>query len=66
MLDSKTIPFLDLLSSPTERKTTMPVGTQDANSNPWYPYNTSFPSRKDLLRLPDAPEDAAWVWGKVS
>lgn len=31
---------------------------------PWNPDSTHFPSRKDLPRLPGAPEDAAWVWGK--
>lgn len=30
---------------------------------PWDPDSTSFPTRKDLPRLPGAPEDAAWVWG---
>jgi hypothetical protein len=43
----------------------MPVGMQDANSIPWDPKKTLFPSRKNLPLLRDAPEDAAWVWGKV-
>ena len=43
----------------------MPVGIQDANLIPWDPNNTSFPLRKNLPRLHDTPEDAAWVWGKV-
>ena len=38
--------------------------TQDPNSIPWNPDNTSFPSRKDLPRIPGAPEGCAWVWGK--
>ena len=34
-----------------------------ADTIPWDPDSTSFPTRKDLPRLPGAPEDAAWVWG---
>jgi len=35
-----------------------------ATTIPFDPDSTSFPLRKDLPRLPGAPEDAAWVWGK--
>ncbi|KAL2701653.1 hypothetical protein AAEP93_005951 [Penicillium crustosum] len=38
--------------------------TQVATQLPWDPNNTKFPSRKDLPKLPGAPEGAAWVWGK--
>jgi hypothetical protein len=31
---------------------------------PWDPHSTYFPLRKDLPRIPGAPEDAAWVWGE--
>lgn len=40
--------------------------TQDANSLPWDPDNTSFPLRKDLSHQPGQPDGACWVWGKVS
>lgn len=31
---------------------------------PFDPDSTVFPSRKDVPRRDDAPEGAAWVWGK--
>ena len=31
---------------------------------PFDPDSTVFPSRKDVPRRDDAPENAAWVWGK--
>ena len=31
---------------------------------PFDPNSTAFPSRKDVPRRDDAPENAAWVWGK--
>ncbi|CAG7916499.1 unnamed protein product [Penicillium olsonii] len=37
---------------------------QIADQLPWNPNNASFPTRKNLPKLPGAPEDAAWVWGK--
>lgn len=37
---------------------------QDPNQLPWNPDSTRFPSRKELPKLPGAPEDAAWVWGE--
>lgn len=40
------------------------MGAQDPKSLPWNPDSTSFPSRKDLPELPNAPKDAAWVWGE--
>ena len=42
----------------------MSSSTQVANKLPWDPNCTKFPSRKDLPKLPDAPDGAAWVWGK--
>ena len=38
--------------------------TQKANEIPYDPNAKSFPSRKDVPRREDAPEGAAWVWGK--
>ena len=38
--------------------------TQVANEVPYNPDAKSFPSRKDVPRREDAPEGAAWVWGK--
>lgn len=37
---------------------------QEPNSIPWDPTNTSFPLLKDLPKLKNAPDDAAWVWGE--
>ncbi|RAK85918.1 hypothetical protein BO79DRAFT_271598 [Aspergillus costaricaensis CBS 115574] len=31
---------------------------------PWDPNCTQFPSRKELPKIPGAPDEAAWVWGK--
>lgn len=42
----------------------MAPSIQDPANLPWNPSNTQFPSRKDLPKLADAPEGAAWVWGK--
>lgn len=35
-----------------------------ATTIPWDPNSTKFPTRKELPKIPGAPEDAAWVWGK--
>ncbi|KAK1140775.1 hypothetical protein N8T08_009881 [Aspergillus melleus] len=40
------------------------MSVQAPDSLPWDPNCTRFPSRKELPKLPGAPEDAAWVWGK--
>ncbi|PLB43616.1 hypothetical protein P170DRAFT_369337 [Aspergillus steynii IBT 23096] len=40
------------------------MSVQAPNNLPWDPNNAQFPSRKELPKLPGAPEDAAWVWGK--
>lgn len=40
------------------------LGVQIPNQIPWSPDSKSFPSRKDLPKLPGAPEGAAWVWGE--
>lgn len=32
-------------------------------SQPWDPDSTTFPLRKDLPSIPNAPKDAAWFWG---
>lgn len=37
---------------------------QAPNELPWNPNNSTFPALKDLPRLPNAPGDAAWVWGE--
>ncbi|KAL4964499.1 uncharacterized protein BDV14DRAFT_209285 [Aspergillus stella-maris] len=37
---------------------------QNPNEIPWNPDNSRFPSRRELPKIPGAPEDAAWVWGK--
>lgn len=37
---------------------------QDPNQLPWNPDSTEFPTRKELPKIPGAPEEAAWVWGK--
>lgn len=34
-----------------------------ATTIPWDPDCTKFPTRKELPKIPGAPEDAAWVWG---
>ena len=40
------------------------MSAQNANSIPWNPDSKSFPTRKELPKIDNAPEDAAWVWGK--
>jgi hypothetical protein len=35
-----------------------------ATTIPWDPNSTKFPTRKELPKIPGAPDDAAWVWGK--
>lgn len=40
------------------------MSAQAADQLPWNPNSTSFPTRKNLPKLPDAPDGAAWVWGK--
>ena len=35
-----------------------------ATTIPFDPNCTTFPSRKDVPRRPDAPDGAAWVWGE--
>lgn len=42
----------------------MSATTQIPDQLPWNPNCTKFPSLKNLPRLPNAPEGAAWVWGK--
>ncbi|KAL4978382.1 hypothetical protein BDW66DRAFT_149218 [Aspergillus desertorum] len=37
---------------------------QNSNDLPWNPDSLRFPSRKELPKIPGAPDDAAWVWGK--
>jgi hypothetical protein len=34
-----------------------------ATTIPWDPNSTKFPTRKELPKIPGAPDDAAWVWG---
>ena len=33
-------------------------------SIPFNPDSTRFPTRKELPKIPNAPEGAAWVWGE--
>lgn len=37
--------------------------SKTATTIPWDPNSTKFPTRKELPKIPGAPEDAAWVWG---
>ncbi|KAL4873723.1 hypothetical protein BDV12DRAFT_207512 [Aspergillus spectabilis] len=37
---------------------------QNPNDLPWNPDASRFPSRKELPKIPGAPDGAAWVWGK--
>ncbi|KAJ9196725.1 hypothetical protein DTO021D3_5195 [Paecilomyces variotii] len=39
-------------------------GNQSSEQLPWNPDATRFPTRKELPKIPGAPEGAAWVWGK--
>jgi len=39
------------------------MGREDDNKFPWNPDRSNFPSRKDLPKIPGAPDGAAWVWG---
>ncbi|KAJ5658342.1 uncharacterized protein N7484_001991 [Penicillium longicatenatum] len=41
----------------------MSVKIQDPNQLPWDPNCARFPLLKELPKLPNAPEGAAWVWG---
>ncbi|KAL4809394.1 hypothetical protein BDV18DRAFT_157149 [Aspergillus unguis] len=56
--------------SPTERLAkvvdaiTGRGSTQNPNVLPWNPDCSRFPSREELPKIPGAPDDAAWVWGK--
>ncbi|KAF2443310.1 hypothetical protein P171DRAFT_432589 [Karstenula rhodostoma CBS 690.94] len=34
-----------------------------ATTIPWDPNSTKFPTRRELPKIPGAPDDAAWVWG---
>ena len=58
----------ELLSKATRRLSQTAAfllgSSQNPESLPWDPNNTAFPLRKDLPKLPGAPEDAAWVWGQ--
>lgn len=35
-----------------------------ATTIPWDPNCTIFPTREEVPSIPNAPKDAAWVWGK--
>lgn len=39
-----------------------PYSNEDSKF-PWNPDRKSFPKLQDLPRIPNAPNDAAWVWG---
>lgn len=51
-------------SNPKQQK----LECQNPNSIPWNPNNEYFPLRHELPQSipyhPDAPKDAAWVWGE--
>jgi len=40
------------------------TGQTTAMAIPWDPDSTKFPTRHELPKIPDAPDQAAWVWGK--
>lgn len=40
------------------------MSVQQPDQIPWDPNCDHFPSRKDLPKIPGAPDGAAWVWGK--
>lgn len=42
----------------------MLAAAQAPSDIPWNPDNNTFPALKDLPRLPNAPAEAAWVWGE--
>lgn len=39
-------------------------GSKSPEDIPWDPDNTQLPTRKQLPKIPNAPEGAAWFWGK--
>ncbi|KAF9885081.1 hypothetical protein FE257_000721 [Aspergillus nanangensis] len=53
-----------LTSTLTPSSPTTMTAIQPADQLPWNPNCEQFPSRKELIPLPGAPEGAAWVWGK--
>jgi hypothetical protein len=40
------------------------TSNKTATTIPWDPDCTQFPTRNELPKIPGAPKDAAWVWGK--
>lgn len=40
------------------------TGNKTATTLPWDPNSTKFPTRKELPKIPGAPDQAAWVWGE--
>lgn len=57
----------DILSTARKRLSqiqSIMSSSKTATTLPFDPDSTSFPSRKDVPRREDAPEGAAWVWGK--
>ena len=57
----------DVLASPRQRLSqiqSIMSSSQVEMTLPFDPDSTTFPSRKDVPRRDDAPENAAWVWGK--
>jgi len=40
------------------------MSAQDANDIPWNPDSKSFPLLDKLPKQDNAPEEAAWIWGK--
>jgi len=40
------------------------TGQKTAMAIPWDPDSNKFPTRHELPKIPGAPDQAAWVWGK--
>jgi hypothetical protein len=50
-------------SGPQAKSVKMSPKSQVPDQLPWDPSCDRFPLFKELPKLPDAPEGAAWVWG---
>ena len=63
----ETLYMSDILTSAQQRLTqiqSIMSSSRIEMTLPFDPDSTVFPSRKDVPRRDDAPEGAAWVWGK--
>ncbi|KAJ5975932.1 hypothetical protein N7481_009639 [Penicillium waksmanii] len=52
------------ISNHLETKESKMSQAQSPQQLPWDPNSLRFPSHDELPTLPDAPQGAAWVWGK--